>query len=246
MKTGVEFVYNEAPKPNFESYLVESVKSMRECVECKILDNLFILNDGSIDNSKEIILNLIKNYEDIYLIDSKKNLGKLKIFSYGLKVINEIIPFQDEDVIFTLDSDMKDFRGLYIWEMYEVLKEEKKNMVVAHYYNGERILCCSDLKYSGTRAIKSSLIRGFWDKRSSDFDFLKYFLNYDSANKGYCLEQILNLLSRRNNKTSQKDYSSIQLDLHLRKAGKGFYNKVEIKEGLRFYEEVLKKLEDSD
>ena len=241
MRTGIEFVYNEAPKPNFESYLVESVKSIRGCARFGVLDNVFILNDGSTDNSKEIILSLIKGYDNVYLIDSKKNLGKLKIFSYGLKVINEFIPFQDEDIIFTADSDMKDFQCNHVNQMAEVLEKERTDMVIANYYSGGKRSSYMDTEYSGIRAIKSHFIQGFYDETHDDFEYLKPFSNYIIPQQGYCLEKVLNLLAGRNRAMNGLPIYSlfVELDLHLRKAGKGYYNKDEILEGFEFFEKAF-------
>jgi len=242
MKTGITFAFNEAPKKKFESHLIESVKSIRECVKSGSLDNAFFLNDGSTDNTEEIILSLIRNYENIYLISSKVNLGKLKILSYGLKIINEFIPFQDEDLIVTTDSDMMDFQGKHIKEMVAVMKRNDTDMVVANCYSGGERLDYIDVEYSGTRAIKVHLLKGFYDERHPDFEYLKPFFNYTAPQKGYCLEKVLNLLTGRYKaKNDLPNYSLVvELDLHFRKAGKGHYNKDGIDEGLKFFEKTFK------
>ena len=130
---------------------------------------------------------------------------------------------------------MFDFRIHHIYEMVDILEKEGTNMVIADYYNGIRKLNPFDIIYSGIRGIKAKLIEGIYNEQSPDFAMIRPFLNYDTSDKGYCLEKVLNLIARKYRKNGVPEYSKIELDLHLRKGWSGNFTKREINNGFDFF-----------
>lgn len=59
---------------------------------------IFVINDASIDRTKEIVLTYTKKFSNISLIDVKKNQGKANALNQGLKVIeSEYVGVVDAD-----------------------------------------------------------------------------------------------------------------------------------------------------
>jgi len=92
------------PFYNEETLLEQSVLDLiREDFEKEII----LVNDGSVDNSKFIALNLEKSYENITLLDSKENKGKGHAVQLGLKKASgELIGIYDADQEYSA-SDLK-------------------------------------------------------------------------------------------------------------------------------------------
>jgi len=93
-------------------------------------DEVIVVNDGSTDNTREIILKLQKKYPDIHLIDNPKNLGCPASRNVGIgKSKNELIFNLDADNILAPNSiqrlkkylidekaDVAAFGGLYYFQ----------------------------------------------------------------------------------------------------------------------------------
>ena len=62
---------------------------------------IIFISDGSFDKSVEIIKNIIKTVENVYLIELYKNYGKSAALSEGFK-------YCKGDYIVTLDADLQD------------------------------------------------------------------------------------------------------------------------------------------
>ena len=87
-------VYNEEESIN-ELYL-ELLDSLSN-YEFEII----FINDGSFDNSLDVIKNIIKKSNNVHLIDLYKNYGKSAALSEGFK-------YSKGNWIVTLDADLQD------------------------------------------------------------------------------------------------------------------------------------------
>ena len=87
-------VYNE--EESIEELYSELLKNLKN-YDFEII----FINDGSFDNSLNIIKNIIKRSDNVYLIDLYKNYGKSAALSEGFK-------FSKGDYIITLDADLQD------------------------------------------------------------------------------------------------------------------------------------------
>tara|TARA_B100001121_G_C18658107_1_gene607464 strand:- start:940 stop:1626 length:687 start_codon:yes stop_codon:yes gene_type:complete len=68
---------------------------------------IILVNDGSVDNSKIIALNLEESYENITLLDSKENKGKGHAVQLGFKkAVGDFIGIYDADQEYS-SSDLK-------------------------------------------------------------------------------------------------------------------------------------------
>ena len=88
-------VYNE------QDSLFTIVNEIFKNISTKYNWELIFINDGSTDNSKNIILELIDKYPNIKLIDFYKNHGKSEALDIGFN-------FSKGDIIITLDADLQD------------------------------------------------------------------------------------------------------------------------------------------
>ena len=113
------------PVYNVEKYLIKCLNSLVN----QTLDDIeiIIVNDGSTDNSKEVIENFIKKYKDkkiVYL--EKENGGLSDARNYGLK-------YAKGEYIAFLDSD--DFVDKTIYEkMYNTAKKQNVDYVECDFY----------------------------------------------------------------------------------------------------------------
>ena len=92
------------PFYNEEKLLEQSVLDLlREDFHKEII----LVNDGSVDNSKIIALNLEESYENITLLDSKENIGKGHAVQLGFKkAAGDFIGIYDADQEYS-SSDLK-------------------------------------------------------------------------------------------------------------------------------------------
>ena len=71
-------------------------------LELKNFDReIIFINDGSSDNSKEIILDIISNDKNVVMIDFMKNFGKATGLSEAFKIAKG-------DIVVTIDGDLQD------------------------------------------------------------------------------------------------------------------------------------------
>ena len=80
---------------NYAKYVGEAIQSVLD--QTVAFDEIIIVDDGSTDNSLELIEGLIKNCESAKVI-AKRNQGQLSCFNEGFKA-------SSGDLIFFLDSD---------------------------------------------------------------------------------------------------------------------------------------------
>ena len=82
---------------------------------------IILIDDGSTDESWEVIQTLSKNSADIKGIKFKRNYGKSQALHAGFLNCSG-------DVVFTMDADLQDDPN-EIPELYRLVKEEKFDLV---------------------------------------------------------------------------------------------------------------------
>lgn len=96
-------IYNE------EKTLVQIMEKVQEADLDSIEKEIIAINDSSKDNSKNIILNLMKKYKNIRYYEHKKNKGKGAAIRTGMKYFTgDYLVIQDGD----LEYNPKDFKRL--------------------------------------------------------------------------------------------------------------------------------------
>lgn len=112
------------PVYNVEQYIKKCLNSLVE----QTLDDLeiIIVNDGSKDNSKEIIEKFIEKYPSKIVYLEKKNGGLSDARNYGL-------PYAKGEYVAFLDSDDYVEKNMYK-DMYELAKKENSDMVECDFY----------------------------------------------------------------------------------------------------------------
>ena len=104
----------------------ESLPELTEWIDKVMKENnysfeIVFVDDGSTDNSWEVIENLKKDYPEIKAIKFRRNYGK----SAGL---NEAFSQVNGDVVITMDADLQDSPD-EIPELYKMIKEEGFDVV---------------------------------------------------------------------------------------------------------------------
>ena len=104
----------------------ESLPELTEWIDKVMKENnysfeIVLVDDGSTDNSWEVIENLKKDYPEIKAIKFRRNYGK----SAGL---NEAFSQVNGDVVITMDADLQDSPD-EIPELYKMIKEEGFDVV---------------------------------------------------------------------------------------------------------------------
>ncbi|WP_071441815.1 glycosyltransferase [Traorella massiliensis] len=124
---------------NGEKYIKEQILSIVK--QLKEEDELIISDDGSIDKTKDIILNLMKNYKQIKFYDGPKQ-GFKENFLYAIsKCNNEIIFLSDQDDIWEKDKVKK---------VIEIFEKNKSTKVVMHnmcFFEDNKIIKKNIIKY---------------------------------------------------------------------------------------------------
>ncbi len=210
--------YNEAPKPNFISYLVESVISTLACLREGLLENAIFVNDGSTDKTEEVIWKLIRDIPNTKLVSYQENLGKAKAFLRGLEESAKYNP----DVIVTLDADMKNFGREHFYFLIEPILRGTAHMTRGIYKEDDGF-SMHQPRYSGLRAIK---FESLWALLEIGNDWRSIF-DYLFPNEGYRLENVLETIILSHQK------QEVELpQLVLREMGKGSYDISEIWRGM--------------
>ena len=93
--------YNEADSlPALYAQLVENVDAMIR--KGQIGDyEIWFVNDGSSDDTEDVILHLIEGDEKVHLISFRKNFGKSAALEAGFRHVTG-------DIVFTMDADLQD------------------------------------------------------------------------------------------------------------------------------------------
>ncbi len=112
------------PVYNVENYIKKCLTSLVKQTLQEI--EIIVVNDGSTDNSKNIIEDFLKQYPEKIIYLEKQNGGLSDARNYG-------IPYAKGEYIAFLDSD--DYVELNTYEeMYELAKKENSDMVQCNFY----------------------------------------------------------------------------------------------------------------
>ncbi len=83
-------------------------KLLNKVISVKLNKQIILVNDGSIDKTKEIIEKIITDKSNIKLFNHKKNLGKGSAIRTGLKYISgDIVIIQDADLEYNPNDYLK-------------------------------------------------------------------------------------------------------------------------------------------
>ena len=143
------------PVYNVEDYIEKSIESV---INQTLKDiEIIIVNDGSQDNSKELLQKYLKNNNNIIYLE-KENGGLSSARNFGIKyATGEYIAF--------LDSD--DFVEVNMYEeMYNVAKKENADMVECDFiweYPNKKIKDIGKLYFSKKEAIEKARVVA-WNK----------------------------------------------------------------------------------
>lgn len=112
------------PVYNVEKYLEKCLKSL---VGQTLMDmEIIIVNDGSTDNSKEIVEKIRKQFPNKIIYVEKENGGLSDARNYG-------IPYAKGEYIAFFDSDDYVEKDMYK-KMYEIAQKENSDMVECDFY----------------------------------------------------------------------------------------------------------------
>lgn len=112
------------PVYNVKKYLEKCLKSLVEQTLINI--EIIVVNDGSTDNSKEIVEKIRKQFPDKIVYVEKENGGLSDARNYG-------IPYAKGEYIAFFDSDDYVEKDMYK-KMYEIAKKENSDMVECDFY----------------------------------------------------------------------------------------------------------------
>lgn len=115
------------PYFNEEEYLEKSIKRL---LEVGIAKNIYLVNDGSTDDSANIAQSLSKNFKNIHCINLKANVGKgSAIASLKTKINSTHIAIHDAD----LEYDPNDLVNLF-----NVSNKNKNSMILGSRFIGNK------------------------------------------------------------------------------------------------------------
>jgi len=151
-------VYNEASR-------VGAVLDV--LVGCELLDEVIVVNDGSTDNSEEIL----KKRKGIKLISYHKNEGKSHAMRIGLEE-------SKNDWVMTIDSDLEGLNRKNIEALIAPINSYKSNFAMTLRKNSLGIFKFFKLDFvSGERIFKKSMIKDLNDLEKLPGFGLEVFLN---------------------------------------------------------------------
>jgi len=202
---------------NGEKYLADSLESILNQTHRNL--ELIIVNDGSRDDSLEIIQNYMKVDKRIILID-QKNLGLTKSLNIAISVATgEYIARQDADDV-SAPNRLKLFvnfllknKNIEIYSTPGILINENGRLIktIPNYFrrNGfnQKMMDFHNSLIHGTMIIRSDIIKNHkYDENfvySQDFELyhrlmnLEYIISYDNNNISYMLRTHLDQISSK-------------------------------------------------
>lgn len=147
------------------------LRTLREIAKVNGLDKIICVDDGSTDNST----NLIKeNFPYITLIQLKKNQGKSAAVRQGLKKIST-------DWTLLLDADLQNLKAEDITHSIKLLqKEDSYDMLILRLNHRSKFvkLIRHDILMSGERFIKTATLKKIFKKSFSGYQLEVAINNY--------------------------------------------------------------------
>jgi len=198
--TAIVSVYNE--EKTIENVIIS-------LLNCPLIDEIIVVNDGSIDKSGEIIKNLRK-YHSFNYIEFIENRGKSYAMATGVETAKgEVIVFVDADII--------GLKCSHIQKMLHPLLNKEADMIIGQPYAGTKKIS-DPLKpleiLAGQRAVYKHDILPIIDKMKHCKYGAETLLNlyYKSQKKRIKIEYLWGLIhlkkiSKKKLHYSLKDYS---------------------------------------
>lgn len=138
-------VYNE------EKTVEKIIKKVNDVSISPVKKEILVVNDASVDSTKQKLDNLKKNIKSLVVIEHKKNLGKGAAIKTGLKKVSgDYVIIQDADLEYNpddykrlldpiLSKKAKVVYGTRLHRLPNFQKEERTFRFVLHYF-GNRLL----------------------------------------------------------------------------------------------------------
>lgn len=114
------------PLYNKEKYIIQCIESI---IKCKYLKEVIVINDGSTDESYEVLMNYINDneYKNLIKVYSQKNTGPSNARNVGIEKSNsKYTVFLDADDFFVEDS---------IEQLIELAEEKNYDMIEFDFCN---------------------------------------------------------------------------------------------------------------
>lgn len=205
---------------NVENYLRKCLDSL---VKQKFDENyeIIVVNDGSKDNSQDIINEYKKEYKDKIKSYEKKNGGVSEARNFGMeKAIGDYIAFIDGDDYVSDD---------YLKKMYEKIIEEKTDVVICDFYKAyddhleEKIALTKDELLFTNPSVWAKLFKRnlffanniLFSSGSNYAEDLEVFLklNVHVKNYTYVKEPLIYYVQRPDSITNEQKFNSNKLDI---------------------------------
>ena len=186
------------PYYNEEAFLEKSIKRL---LKIDIAKNIFLVNDGSTDNSKMIALNLAKNFNNIHCIDLKVNNGKgcavsslkSKIDTSHIVIHDADMEYNPEDLINLFNESKKNKNSLILGSRF-LGKQQRENKYlrtflankflsalfsIIHFYKVTDVATCYKLFPTQFYENETFTEKGF----AIEIEILSKFLKYNKSIK---------------------------------------------------------------
>ena len=157
------------PACNEEKRLPNILKTMEQCINKKIIDNVIIVNDGSTDKTREIIKRFSEKSKKITGIEFKKNVG---MGGAIMKAIDVIHRNADAEVIAKIDADLKGLTVEHVEKLINPIKTKKTPLTIANFAHANR---------SGIRAYRADFILSIVRNQKNSAFLKKIGSKFDTA-----------------------------------------------------------------
>ncbi len=142
--TAIVPCYNEAARVG------DVLKALKASPE---ISNIIVVNDGSVDNSKEVISKF-----GVILIDNEKNIGKGDSVRKAVKLV-------DSEIVLLCDADLLGLKKEHVASLVKPVLENRKIMAMAvldkYWHMGNKGIKKNLvlLPINGTRVLQTSILR---------------------------------------------------------------------------------------
>lgn len=172
------------------------------------LDEIIILDDGSSDNTSEVVRQYQKKHNAVKLLTSTANCGKTDTIQRGVKACRG-------DIVIMLDSDLINLQPDNVFKLISAIKDEAYDLVILDRAGDRKAIWgwtnCSRF-FGGERAF-----------RKNDFLQIEF-----PPRGGFLLEIIMNLNFIRQKKKIKTIFCNTLFTVH-------DYDKRGVREGFRHY-----------